>query len=40
MANTNPGSVNRVITCRSKFPIFTGKPTDLKPWLAALKKKE
>ena len=38
MANTNSSPVNRVIISRSKILIFTRKPTNLKPWLAALKK--
>ena len=32
MANANPVPINKVIISRSKTPIFTGKPTDLKPW--------
>ena len=29
-----------LVTAGSKIPIFTGRPTDLKPWLMALKKKQ
>ena len=39
MANTNPSLIHIVAPSGSKIPIFTGKPTDLKPWLAVLKKK-
>ena len=40
MANINPSLIQIVATSGSKIPIFTGMPTDLKPWLAALKKKQ
>lgn len=40
MANTNQAPFNRILTGGSKIPIFTGKPSDFGPWLAALKKKE
>ena len=40
MPNTNPNPINGVITSGSKIPTFTGKLTNLKLWLAALKKKE
>ena len=39
MENTSISSVMNVLTSGSKIPIFTGKPVDLEPWLAALKKK-
>ena len=29
-----------LVTAGSKIPIFAGRPTDLKPWLNALKKKQ
>ena len=29
-----------LVTAGSKIPIFTGRPTDLKPWLMALMKKQ
>lgn len=40
MAKTNTSPANRIAISASMIPIFTGKPTDLKPWIAALKKKE
>ena len=40
MANTNPSLIPIVATSGLRVPIFIGKPTDLKPWLAALKKKQ
>ena len=40
MANTNPSLIHIVAANGSKIPIFTGRPTDLKQWLAALKKKQ
>ena len=38
MANTNPSLIYIVATSGSKIQIFSGRPTDLKPWVAALKK--
>ena len=38
MADTNPSVIHIIATSGSKIPIFTGRPTDLKRWLAALKK--
>ena len=40
MANTNPSLIHIVATSGSRIPIFTRRPTDLKSWLAALKKKQ
>ena len=40
MTNTNPSLIHIVATSGSRIPIFTGRPIDLKPWLAALKKKQ
>ena len=40
MASTNPSLILIVATNGSKIPIFIGRPTELKPWLAALKKKQ
>lgn len=40
MVDTNIGSVHKVISSESKIPIFTGKAVEVRPWLAALKKKE
>lgn len=40
MAITKQSQFNRVLTVGSKIPIFTGKPSDSRPWLAAPKKKE
>ena len=40
MANTKLSLIHIVATSGSKIPIFTGRLTDLKPWLAALKKKQ
>ena len=40
MANTNPSLIHIVATSGSRISIFTGRPTDLKPWLAAFRKKQ
>ena len=40
MTNTKPSLIHIVATSGSKIPIFTGRPTDLKPWLVALEKKQ
>ena len=40
MANTHLSVIHIVATSGSKIPIFTGRPTNLKPWRAALKKKQ
>ena len=40
MATSRPSIFPMLVTAGSKIPIFTGRPTDLKPWLMALKKKQ
>ena len=40
MATSRPNIFPMLVTAGSKIPIFTGRPTDLKPWLMALKKKQ
>ena len=40
MATSRSSISPMLVTAGSKVPIFTGRPTDLKPWLMALKKKQ
>lgn len=40
MADSNISPVHRIILTGSKIHIFNGKAIELRPWLAALKKKE
>ena len=40
MATSRSSISSMLVTAGSKIPIFTGRPTDLKPWLRALKKKQ
>ena len=40
MATSRSSIFLMLVTAGSKIPIFTGRPTDLKPWLMALMKKQ